>query len=666
MWDLFRQSVIGNADTLNLTGISDLDLLFVDGVWQLVVATRAEPGLTLLTIDPLAGTPTQTDRTTIPTFASFPPTGAEVVQFGEETVIFSTGRGQTPFETHQILPTDEIARISTGIGDMLQSGLLAAATVSVQGEDYFVTSQFSLGGLQLFAEDTDQQIATVDTKVLPDGDAVFLATATVGARGFVISSSQMGNMLTLHEVLPGGLAPLATGEPEAIVGISGIGGIETVTLGDATFVLVAGSGSASLTVLELDESGSLTPTDHVIDTLTTRFAGVSEMKVIRNNDRVIIALAGSDDGITLLQLMPTGKVILRETLADQNDTTLQNVSGLEMQVTGQTLNLYASSETEEGVTHFSADLGPLGSLISADNSESSVVGGDANDILYGGEGNDALSGGAGDDILLDGQGMDALTGGAGRDLFFLSPDRQRDQITDFERGIDQIDLSALDTRAQPSGVELETTATGARITFAGEVTDIFSADGAGLDWNDLGADMIFPLSHGMITEFEAPAEDPAKTLVGTLSAVISTGRVTGAGGPDGSGLIISDPQNVVLTLDAGGDVLVGTSQNDTLNGGIGNDTLAGSGGDDVLIGGGGADTFVFGSGSDRIVDFMPGEDSITLSNTLWGGDALTADQVVAEFGTHAGSYLLLDFPTGDRLTIARVTDPDIIADHFEF
>ena len=266
MWDLLRQSVVGDAETLDLTGISDLDLLFVDGAWHLIVTTRAEPGLTLLAIDPLTGMPSQTDRTTVPTFASFPPNGAEVVHFGGETVVFSTGRALTPFETHGILPTDEIARISGGFGDVLQSSLRAADTLVVQGQEYFVTSQFSLGGLQLFGKDAEQQVTRTDAEVLPDGDAVFLASATVGARGFVISSSQMGTALSLHEVLPTGLESLPTGSPEAIVGISGIGGIETVELGAATFVLVAGSGSASLTVLRLDEDGSLTPTDHVIDT----------------------------------------------------------------------------------------------------------------------------------------------------------------------------------------------------------------------------------------------------------------------------------------------------------------------------------------------------------------------------------------------------------------
>ncbi|MEM7529566.1 MAG: hypothetical protein AAF416_18165, partial [Pseudomonadota bacterium] len=80
-----------------------------------------------------------------------------------------------------------------------------------------------------------------------------------------------------------------------------------------------------------------------------------------------------------------------------------------------------------------------------------LTGGLNDDMLRGGAGHDSLDGGADDDILLGGddddeliggRGDDELTGGAGADTFvFTSSDRGSDTITDFEIGVDTLDLS---------------------------------------------------------------------------------------------------------------------------------------------------------------------------------------------------------------------------------
>lgn len=76
-------------------------------------------------------------------------------------------------------------------------------------------------------------------------------------------------------------------------------------------------------------------------------------------------------------------------------------------------------------------------------------GGGGNDLLDGGAGNDVLFGGNGSDTLDGGLGRDTLTGGAGADTFVLNVPagnyggQPHMTITDFEQGIDQIDLSAL-------------------------------------------------------------------------------------------------------------------------------------------------------------------------------------------------------------------------------
>jgi Ca2+-binding RTX toxin-like protein len=68
-------------------------------------------------------------------------------------------------------------------------------------------------------------------------------------------------------------------------------------------------------------------------------------------------------------------------------------------------------------------------------------GGAGNDRLKGGSGEDKLDGGAGNDKLAGGHGNDMLTGGADADTFKFGEMGGNDTITDFETGVDKIDVS---------------------------------------------------------------------------------------------------------------------------------------------------------------------------------------------------------------------------------
>ncbi len=87
-----------------------------------------------------------------------------------------------------------------------------------------------------------------------------------------------------------------------------------------------------------------------------------------------------------------------------------------------------------------------------------LEGRDGGDGLYGGAGEDILWGGDGADFLRGGTGMDVLTGGAGADRFDINSvadsgprSSQRDIITDFEHGLDRIDLKTIDASTERSG-----------------------------------------------------------------------------------------------------------------------------------------------------------------------------------------------------------------------
>lgn len=86
----------------------------------------------------------------------------------------------------------------------------------------------------------------------------------------------------------------------------------------------------------------------------------------------------------------------------------------------------------------------------------SLAGNEGSDTLIGGYGKDKLNGQKGKDEIIGGPGQDTLRGGANKDNFvFVSHvdsrrgPLNRDTIEDFQKNLDQIDLSQVDARAGP-------------------------------------------------------------------------------------------------------------------------------------------------------------------------------------------------------------------------
>ncbi len=96
-----------------------------------------------------------------------------------------------------------------------------------------------------------------------------------------------------------------------------------------------------------------------------------------------------------------------------------------------------------------------------------IDGNKGDDKLIGGKGNDELDGGKGDDIINGGKGTDVLTGGLGADVFVFANGDGNNTITDFEDGVDMIEINA-SANAQGSLI-VASHADGALLTF-GNVT----------------------------------------------------------------------------------------------------------------------------------------------------------------------------------------------------
>ncbi|WBL77252.1 Ig-like domain-containing protein [Bradyrhizobium xenonodulans] len=113
------------------------------------------------------------------------------------------------------------------------------------------------------------------------------------------------------------------------------------------------------------------------------------------------------------------------------------------------------------------------------------------------------------------------------------------------------------------------------------------------------------------------------------------------------------------------DIITGSLVNDSLFGNGGNDTLAGADGNDYLAGGSGADTFVYanGGGADYIGDFDRSEgDRIDLTGVT--GIFTLAD--IQARATQQASDTLIDFGSGNTITLANVTVGSLVASDFIF
>lgn len=82
----------------------------------------------------------------------------------------------------------------------------------------------------------------------------------------------------------------------------------------------------------------------------------------------------------------------------------------------------------------------FGQIFETSTTGHTLVGNDDNDWISGSNGNDIIDGNLGDDHLTGGDGANTLTGGLGADEFIFNTLTATDTVTDFEAGIDIINL----------------------------------------------------------------------------------------------------------------------------------------------------------------------------------------------------------------------------------
>jgi Ca2+-binding RTX toxin-like protein len=242
-----------------------------------------------------------------------------------------------------------------------------------------------------------------------------------------------------------------------------------------------------------------------------------------------------------------------------------------------------------------------------------IDGTSGDDGIYGGLGADAIDGLDGVDVLRGGQGDDTMEGGMGADRFVVSLDDGDDIITDFEDGLDRLDLSSiaidiaaaaiLSATAVAGGIKI--VRPGASVTLTGmtpaqfDLTDVVLIDGnaAAKAVDDAASTSgTAPVTIDVLAN-DTDLENDALTVVsvgtpGHGTAVIDAGgtitytAAAGVSGVDTFTYGISDGSAA-----ATGSVTVTVAA--VLIGGVGSDVLTGTANGDIMDGGAGADT-IFG------------------------------------------------------------------------
>ena len=487
---------------------------------------------------------------------------------------------------------------------------------------------------------------------------------------------------TLVHLVPGAFGTL---EPRQVVGAldglgwSGPSSVIAAEMAGTPYLVVAAAGSSSLTVLSFDGE-AFRIHDHVIDDRNTRFEAVTDLSGLSVNGRTLIAASGADDGITLFELLPNGRLVRLQAIEDTVSLTLANPTAVSLSQSGGRIHLVAASEGDPGLTVFTRPSATLAAPILGSVSADTLTGGAADDLIVGGAGDDRLSGGAGDDVLHDGDGADSMSGGAGADLFVLASDGVPDRIEDFDPALDRLDLSLWGGLYAVAALSILPVSGGAVITYGDERLEIATASGAPLGPGDLTEATAIGLTRvplspigrdlaggpGPDTLFGADGNDRLSGLGGddTLNGLGGDDALIGGAGRDtldgGSGRdrLSGGTEGDGLAGGPGGDLLMGGAGGDAIDGGDGADVLSGGSGDDRLDGGEGNDVLRGGSGNDRLWG-GPGADS------LWGGtgdDTLSGDAGDDLLDGGSGADTLTGGPGADVFVFRDGAGADRIAD----
>lgn len=477
-----RVTAFTGAAAPHLFGISDLEIFAGPGGPVLYSASFADGGMNAFNLAPGQAAEYFDQIGYGASRGTLGLNDIDLLSVAGQPILLPSGRYDDRTAIHRIGTDGGFDSVKAlGAAPEFIGGFTAATTVQIAGKSFMVAAQQGQDGFRSFRIRDDLTLEV--KKQFPDsadtftGDVSVMESAQVAGRSFFFAASAQDAGVTSYWMGKWGNIKLRDSfGPTDGPGFSAPDALETVVVDGVIYLLLGAAGNSSISVLRVNQFGGLFFEDQMLDTLDTRFQGVSALESFAYQDRAFVLAGGADDGLTLFELMPGGKLFALTSISDQTDTTLTNVSAIAATVIGGEVQVFASGSGEEGITQFTIDLGALASPVLGSDGADVLTGGTGGDLLMGFDKADSLDGGAGDDRLVDGAGVDVLTGGAGADTFVFVGDGRLDTITDFTLGEDRIDLSDLNMLYHYSALDITSQSYGALIRFGAERLRIESSD----------------------------------------------------------------------------------------------------------------------------------------------------------------------------------------------
>lgn len=316
----------------------------------------------------------------------------------------------------------------------------------------------------------------------------FQSPALVGASGFAFASDEIAgvgdisvinalqNTVSVLQVCDQGAVQL--GEPVGpALGLPTMQPTDVVTIDSAAGVMtiVASRGTSSLAVLQQDDDG-MRVLDYIVDDRTTRFDHVFALGHLAIGDRNFIAAAGRDQGITLYQVLDSGKLVEIATFISGVDVLFPQFPDLELLIINNEISVLLKLKDGSGYALHTLDFSPP--LMGHDPTN------DHDQVFIAQLGDDVVQGGDGNDILIDNSGIDDLSGGIGADTFVLGRDGQSDHIFDFDPAVDILDLSQWNMLYSIDQLDIMVANHQLVITYQNET--LFLSQPVGGDWTTFG------------------------------------------------------------------------------------------------------------------------------------------------------------------------------------
>ena len=661
-----------------LVGLTDMSVQITPAGPVLYVVTRGGGYLTGYSLGNAPGGATQQDSWAIPSsYLQLTSTDLTVVPDGAQGDLLLVGMNSSAIQGVD-LSGNATGNQFSGNADYTAPGVNMGdvTTLEMLPADDSGLASMRGGGLQQFNFSNgamDAQNISMSAG-LQTATASAIATADVNGQGYAfVSYGSEDKIAVLREGTTGQLAHVSTlsagngfwvdrpGDLSVVEGIDG-----------KAYVIVTASGTGSLSVLQLDPAnGALTPVDHVLDSLDTRFSDASHVESFEVDGQPYVLASGSDDGLSLFAVLPGGRLQLIDTIEGTAALPLNGITGIEVLPGQDGARVWVSTQGPPYLTEFALDMSNPGISALASGGGGTLSGGGGDDILSGQGGADTINGGNGDDLIMDGAGADRMTGGAGADEFIFVIDGARDVIVDFQPGIDRIDLTSFGVIGHPGELQVISRSYGAELRIGDEIIEVHRAGGGTLTVADFGSQTLVGLDRVSLDEAiiinppeppppPPPPPDPDATQLpgppptapkplnapvfvlpnappGSWWGTDASESIDGFEGHDhvragnGDDVILTYAGDDTVTGEGGNDQILGWLGSDLLFGEAGRDTLEGADGQDTLIGGESADSLLGGDGHDFLLggggadqifggsgdDFVWAGD---IADRVWGGD----------------------------------------------